>query len=168
MGARFMTIFTIGYQGLDVDTFLLLLKQYDINTIVDIRELPISRKPGFSKKMLKDVLNLSKLNYVHFAALGCPRPIRDQYRKDGNWNYYTRDFKQYLSTQQSAISEVCELAQFSNCALLCYEADYNFCHRAFVANDISKLSGASIKHITLEAKSMAKTGKTVQYQTEFV
>ena len=47
-----MTVFTIGYEGLDIDTFMSLLGQHGIETIVDIRELLLSRKRGFSKRAL--------------------------------------------------------------------------------------------------------------------
>jgi hypothetical protein len=38
-----MTVFTIGYEGLDIDTFVSMLAEYSIETVVDIRELPLSR-----------------------------------------------------------------------------------------------------------------------------
>jgi uncharacterized protein (DUF488 family) len=62
-----MTVFTIGYEGLDIDTFVSMLAEYNIETVVDIRELPLSRKRGFSKTALTGVLNLSGLEYVHMA-----------------------------------------------------------------------------------------------------
>ncbi|KWC07469.1 DUF488 family protein [Burkholderia ubonensis] len=142
-----MTVFTIGYEGLDIDTFMSLLAVHGIDTVVDIRELPLSRKPGFSKKALASVLNLSGLEYVHMVNLGCPKPVRDRYREDGNWKRYTEGFLKHLKTQEAAIAELSELANSSNCALLCYEADFNFCHRSIVANAVRDACGANIKHI---------------------
>ena len=75
-----MTIYTIGYEGIDIEQFFKLLREHDIETVVDVRELPLSRKPGFSKKVLSSALNLSGLEYTHLADLGCPKPIRDRYR----------------------------------------------------------------------------------------
>ena len=129
-----MTIFTIGYEGLDVDAFILLLTEHGVETIVDVRELPLSRKPGFSKKALKQRLNLSGYDYVHMADLGCPKPIRDRYREDRSWKRYTDGFLKHLDKQKTAITQLAELAASSQCALLCYEADYNFCHRSMIAN----------------------------------
>ena len=91
-------------------------------------ELPLSRKPGFSKKALANGLHLSGLEYVHMVELGCPRPVRDGYRADGDWKRYTTRFLEYLRTQKDAVAELVDLAQSSTCALLCYEADFNFCH----------------------------------------
>lgn len=88
-----MKICTIGYEGLDIDAFMSLLAENDIETVVDVREMPLSRKPGFSKKALEAALNLSGREYVHMVALGCPKPIRDRYREDGNWKRYTEGFE---------------------------------------------------------------------------
>jgi uncharacterized protein (DUF488 family) len=142
-----MTVFTIGYEGLDIDAFMSLLAEHGIDTVVDIRELPLSRKPGFSKKALASVLNLSGLEYVHIADLGCPKPVRDRYREDGNWKRYTDGFLKHLKTQDAAIAELSELAGSSNCALLCYEADFNFCHRSMVAKAVHDYCGADVQHI---------------------
>lgn len=142
-----MTVFTIGYEGLDIDAFMSLLAEHGIETVVDIRELPLSRKPGFSKKALASVLNLSGLEYIHMVDLGCPKAVRDRYREDGNWKRYTDGFLKYLKTQQAAIAELSELARSSTCALMCYEADFNFCHRLMVADAVRDYCGAKVKHI---------------------
>ena len=142
-----MTVFTIGYEGLDIDAFLSLLAEHDIETVVDVRELPLSRKPGFSKKALENLLNISGREYVHMVELGCPKPIRDRYREDGNWSRYTEGFLSYLETQADAIAELSAHAASSNCALLCYEADPHFCHRSMVANAVKDCSGARVTHI---------------------
>ena len=109
-----MTVFTIGYEGLDIDAFMSLLAEHGIDTVVDVRELPLSRKPGFSKKALANVLNLSGREYVHMVDLGCPKPVRDRYREDGNWKRYTEGFLKHLKTQDDAIAELSALAASAN------------------------------------------------------
>lgn len=79
--------------------------------------------------------------------------MRDRYREDGNWKRYT-DGSKHLKTQKAAIDELAELAASSNCALLCYEADFNFCHRSMVANAVRDAMGADVEHITaVDAKT---------------
>lgn len=148
-----MTVFSIGYEGLDIDAFVSLLVKYGIDTVVDVRELPLSRKPGFSKKALANVLNLSGREYVHMVELGCPKPVRDRYREDGNWKRYTAGFMKHLKTQDDAIAELSSLAATSNCALLCYEADSSFCHRSMVANAVKDYCGARVIHIKADIKT---------------
>ncbi len=147
-----MKIYTVGYEGLDIDSFLSLLAENDIETVVDVREMPLSRKPGFSKKSLANVLNLSGREYVHMVDLGCPKLVRDRYREDGNWKRYTEGFMKHLKTQDDAIAELSALAATSNCALLCYEADSNFCHRSMVASAVKDYCGARVTHIKASAK----------------
>lgn len=142
-----MTIFTIGYQGIGIETFLDLLHTNDIDALVDVRELPLSRKPGFSKTALANSLNSAGIEYVHMANLGCPKPIRDRYREDSNWKRYTTGFLRHLAAQKAAVRELVDLALKSNCALMCFEADYNFCHRSMVADAVSRRCGAKVAHI---------------------
>jgi uncharacterized protein (DUF488 family) len=142
-----MTIFTIGYEGVDIDSFVAVLSSYNIEVIVDVREIPLSRKPGFSKKSLESKLNLSGKGYLHMVDLGCPKPVRNRYREDGDWQRYTDGFLRYLKTQDAAVVELAELAASANCALMCFEADSNFCHRSFVADAVKEYSGVSVTHI---------------------
>ena len=150
-----MIISTIGYEGLDIDAFMGLLTENGIETVVDVREMPLSRKPGFSKKTLTNILNLSGFEYVHMVKLGCPKTVRDCYRQDGDWGRYTEGFLNYLKTQHSSIAELSGLAASSSCALLCYEADFNFCHRSMVAGAVRDYCGAEVKHIVASAAKRA-------------
>ena len=160
-----MTVFTIGYEGLGIDSFLSLLAEHGIDIVVDVREYPVSRKPGFSKKSLASVLYLSGWQYIHMSMLGCPKPIRDRYREDRNWKRYTEAFLRHLKTQESAIAELSGLVSSATCALLCYEADFNFCHRSMVANAVRDYCGANVKHIKA---ADARTTSPVSRQLAFV
>lgn len=142
-----MTVFTIGYEGLDIDTFMSLLRQHGIETIVDIRELPLSRKRGFSKRALAQALDANGRGYMHIPALGCPKPVRDRYRADGDWKRYVRGFMKHLDVQTSALEHLSGMTKSSNCALLCYEADFNFCHRSLVADALGQDYGVAVRHI---------------------
>ena len=154
-----MTVYTIGYEGIGVEQFFTLLREHNIETVVDVRELPLSRKPGFSKKILAAALNLNGLEYTHLSDLGCPKLIRDRYRSDANWKRYKEGFLKYLATQEDAIEELAILAATSNCALLCYEADHNFCHRSIVADAVKQRSGMRVSHISAnELKTMESAG----------
>lgn len=142
-----MTMFTVGYEGLDIERFLALLAQHGIDTVVDVRELPLSHKRGFSKRALAGALNLAGLQYLHMGKLGCPRPIRNRYRQDRDWQRYTQGFMEHLHTQAAALDELSGLAGSRSCALLCYEADYHLCHRALVANALHERYGTHIHHV---------------------
>jgi len=132
-----MTVWTIGYEGLSVEQFLELLSANRVEHLVDIREAPISRKPGFAKAALAEAVGRLGIRYSHVRALGCPKPIRDRYRRDGDWSRYTRDFKIYLAAQAPAIAELRAGIMATRTCLLCYEADFHRCHRSFVAEAVA-------------------------------
>ena len=103
---------------------------------------------GVFKTALRTALHQSGFEYVHLAMLGCPKDIRNRYREDGDWAAYRKRFLRYLATQESAIAELAALSSDSNCALLCFEADHNFCHRSMVANAVSDIAGTKVTHIS--------------------
>ncbi|MBS0308791.1 MAG: DUF488 domain-containing protein [Proteobacteria bacterium] len=152
-----MSIFTIGYEGLDMEGFLALLRTGNVETVVDIRELPLSRKPGFSKSILSETLRLNGFEYLHVPELGCPKPIREQYRQDGNWPRYTQHFLNYLAQQDDVVGELAAMATTTTCALLCYEADYNFCHRSMVASAMHAVNDLPVHHLQRAALRIALT-----------
>ena len=141
-------LFTFGYEGLDFDAFITRLREAQIRAIVDVRELPLSRKKGFSKTALRDQLAVAGIVYYHVPALGCPRLIRNQYRADGDWARYTKDFLAYLQTQDVAVRELAQRSRANAVCLLCFEADYSMCHRTYVAHAAQRLGAPPVKHLT--------------------
>ena len=130
------------------------LREAQIRIIVDVRELPLSRKKGFSKTALRDQLAGAGIDYCHVPALGCPRPIRNQYRADGDWARYTKDFLAYLQTQDVAVRELAQRSRATVACLLCFEADYSVCHRTYVARAAQRLGAPPVKHLTAKTTSL--------------
>src|SRR5688572_3142195 len=87
-----MPVFTIGYEGRSLDQFLADLGAQGVTLLADVRDAPVSRKPGFSKSPLAAALQQAGISYRHIRALGCPKPIRDACKQDGDWARYTRAF----------------------------------------------------------------------------
>ena len=126
-------LMTIGYEGMTFKEFLAVLKRCRVSMLVDVRELPISRKPGFAKVALSAALEENSFKYEHLVELGCPRDVRHGYREDGDWPRYTRKYKAYLDTQEDTLNRLWHLMQSDRCCLMCFEEDFNFCHRSFIA-----------------------------------
>lgn len=143
-----MHIYTIGYEGLSTDQFANLLTRYKINILVDVRELPLSRKKGFSKKALDNLTESVGIGYKHIRELGAPKPVRDRLKNGGSWTVYKRDFLKHLEKNEESLIKLADLAHHVNCALLCFEADFNFCHRTIVANNVAERGSRSVRHIT--------------------
>jgi uncharacterized protein (DUF488 family) len=141
-------LYTVGYEGLTLEAFIQRLRDNSIRTLVDVRELPLSRKRGFSKRALAETLASHGITYMHMPKLGCPKPIRDCYKADGNWSRYTRAFLKHLADQQPAVQELADISQALTAALLCYEADFSRCHRTYVARAAVATSDLGVIHIT--------------------
>ena len=142
-------LYTIGYEGQTLEVFLAKLADSAIHTLVDVRELPLSRKRGFSKRALDAALAARGIEYVHVPALGCPKPIRDRYRSDGDWARYTRAFDAYLSRQGDAVEALAKLSRTTTACLMCFEADFTRCHRSIVANAVTATGGPTVVHLEL-------------------
>jgi uncharacterized protein (DUF488 family) len=141
-------IFTFGYEGLSLDVFIARLTAAGVKTVIDVRANPLSRKPGFSKRGLATALNEAGLAYVHMPVMGCPKPVRDRYRQDGNWSAYTRSFLAYLKGQAQSITALAQSAKASPSCLICFEADFERCHRTFVARAVAADAGLRVTHLT--------------------
>ena len=140
-------IYTMGYEGATIEDFIATLQFVGIDTIVDVREYPISRKKGFSKTAFSTLLMQAGIKYIHIADLGCPKVIRDEYRIDKNWQKYTASFIEYLNTQTNYIDELGKLAHHAAFCLVCFERDQNFCHRSLVANAIKQSYQTEVRHL---------------------
>lgn len=146
-------LFTFGYEGLNIDAFIAKLSSNGVKTIVDVRELPLSRKKGFSKSAFSLALSAAGVAYIHMPALGCPKPIRDRYRADQDWSAYTRDFLAYIDTQDAPLRELVKISKNTAACLVCFEADYTMCHRTFVARAAARLGAPDTWHLLGQAKT---------------
>ncbi len=145
-----MSIYTLGYEGLDIAGFIARLQQVGIRTIVDVRQLPLSRKRGFSKKSFSEALAQAGIAYVHMPTLGCPKAIRDSYKQDQDWRLYSDAFLAYLQTQGAGVRELAKISRATTACLVCFEADFNFCHRTYVARATRRFGAPAVQHITAQ------------------
>lgn len=148
-------IVTIGYEGADFDDFLATLEQIGVTTLLDIRELPISRRPGFAKTALREGLAGIGIDYRHEPRLGSPKSIRHQLRDDGDYKRFFRDFDRYLGKQGELLDTLADELT-GTVALLCYERDYTTCHRKSVADALGTITGLKPKHQGVQGHAQRK------------
>jgi uncharacterized protein (DUF488 family) len=128
-----MTIFTIGYEGVTSAAFVATLQAAGVTRVIDVRALPLSRRPGFSKTMLAATLREAGIDYVHLKALGTPKRGRDAAKKgDVATLIAVYDEQLTLPEAQVAAARMLELAEEMPSALLCYERDPCHCHRTLL------------------------------------
>jgi uncharacterized protein (DUF488 family) len=138
-------LLTIGYEAADAKDFLATVKMLGVTTLLDVRELAMSRRAGFAKTALRNGLTSIGVHYWHEPRLGSPKPIRDQLREDGDYRRFFRDFGRYLNSQAALLQSVVDELD-GTVALLCYERDAQTCHRRAVADAISELTGLKPQH----------------------
>ncbi len=133
-----MRIFTIGYEGTTVPEFVAALKDAGVERVIDVRALPLSRRPGFSKSPLRAALAEAGIEYVHLKALGTPAEGRTAARAGRHADMervYSSQLELPEAIAQSA--EMLELAHEKPSALLCMEREPAHCHRTLLLNAIA-------------------------------
>jgi uncharacterized protein (DUF488 family) len=144
-------IFTIGYEQASLADFLRALQAAGVTQLIDVRDLPQSRRAGFSKRQLAASAEAAGILYQHVKPLGTPKEGRVAHRSGDQALFW-----QIVETQlakpeaQTALIEVAALATARPSCLVCYEADWRSCHRARIANLLADRFGFSARHLTPE------------------
>ena len=126
-------IFTIGYEQTTMDDFIAALKGAGVEQVIDVRALPLSRRPGFSKNILAASLGEAGIGYVHLKQLGTPKEGRDAAKKGDTVTLgQVYDVQLGLAEAQVEAAKMRALAEEKPSALLCYERDPSHCHRTLL------------------------------------
>lgn len=133
-------LLTIGYEGLELSDFIKHLAWHKVDILVDVREIPISRKRGFSKSALASVMAQHGIGYVHLKALGSPRAIRNQLKNDLDYHRFFSSYDQHLEAQQEALMALEDIIEENQrVCLLCFEKNHDQCHRSRVARKMEQI-----------------------------
>jgi uncharacterized protein (DUF488 family) len=139
-------IFTIGYEGTTVGEFVAALQEAGVQRIIDVRALPNSRRPGFSKTPLRAALAEVGIDYVHLRALGTPADGRAAARA-GRHEELERIYAGQLELSEAIAqgAQMVELAREKPSALLCYEREPSGCHRSLLLEAVA--AEAEVTHL---------------------
>jgi|694.fasta_scaffold102367_4 uncharacterized protein (DUF488 family) len=146
-----MQLFTIGYEGADIDSFIDTLERAKVTHVIDIRDLPASRRRDFSKNILRQHLAEVDISYSHYKALGDPKPGREAMR-GGNVELFLSIFSDHISKAeaQNALQDVGKIVAEEVCALLCFERDPKHCHRTIVAKELERRAALKTWHLGVQ------------------
>jgi len=141
-----MRIYTIGYEGTTMEEFLAALKGAGVERLIDVRALPLSRRPGFSKTPLRGALEAAGIEYVHLKALGTPAEGRSAARA-GRHDDLERIYAAQLELPEAIVqgAQMLELAAEKPSALLCFERDHEHCHRSLLLTEVAP--DAQVAHL---------------------
>jgi uncharacterized protein (DUF488 family) len=133
-----MRIFTIGYEGTTVGEFIQALANAGVKRVIDVRAVPNSRRPGFSKTPLKNALAEEDIDYVHLRALGTPADGRAAARA-GRHQDLIRIYDGQLELPEAIAqgAQMVDLAGEKPSAVLCYERDPAGCHRTLLLSAVA-------------------------------
>jgi uncharacterized protein (DUF488 family) len=147
MAAR--ALYTIGYEKARLADVVAALSEAGVTTLIDVRDRPISRRPGFSKRQLAAALEEAGIRYVGLRALGTPPEGREAGRRR-EWDRFWGIVEERLASAEAelAFAEAAETAIDGPSCLLCYEANWQHCHRRRVAEILAARCGFAIKHLS--------------------
>jgi uncharacterized protein (DUF488 family) len=142
-----MILCTIGYEKASQAELIAALEKAGVKRLIDVRELPNSRRAGFSKNILAASLRETGIDYVHLKALGTPKEGRVA-NKARQWDAFWRIVGRRLETPEAQhdLARAAALAKEMPSCLLCLEADPTICHRSAVAERLVP-EGFTIRHL---------------------
>ncbi|HSJ74385.1 MAG TPA: DUF488 domain-containing protein [Miltoncostaeaceae bacterium] len=138
-----LTLLSVGYERLPIVNELIdALVAAGVERVVDVRDLPQSRRPGFSRRALESSLADAGIVYEHRRELGNPRAIRALSRA-GEAARGRQEYRaQLLGERAWALDALADAVAERPTAMLCLEADQARCHRDVIAEELARLHPA--------------------------
>jgi uncharacterized protein (DUF488 family) len=124
---------SVGYEmHKDHIAFACHIRAAGVERLIDVRELPISRRRGYAKSALGQAMADVGVEYIHIKALGNPKRFRNLY-KTGNVKEGRRRYEEHLlGEEREALERLVPMLQEKRCALMCVEHDPGTCHRTVI------------------------------------
>lgn len=142
-------VYTIGYEGTSVDSFLHALIRHGIVRLIDVRNNPVSRKYGFSRPRLSGLLERIGVEYIHRGELGIPSRQRKNLQRPEQFLALFDGYETgILANNKESVEEVSAFISEKASALLCFELDPQMCHRGRLADEVAHRTGLPVHHLT--------------------
>ena len=147
------SLYTIGYEKALLKDVVSTLAAARVATLIDVRDRPISRRPGFSKRQLASAIEEVGARYVHLQALGTP-PEGRLANSRREWDRFWAIVEEKLARPEAelALQEAGVIAEAAPSCLLCYEADWQICRRRRVAEILAQRHGFRVSHLRVRGE----------------
>ena len=141
------TVYTIGYEGTDIGRFVQTLTAVGIDAVADVRAVPLSRKKGFSKNVLRENLERAGIKYLPMQELGDPKPGREA-AKARDFDKFRKIYSAHVDQPEVAaiIEKLAAASEDQAVCLLCFERDPKTCHR-FIVGERMRAFGYEMMHL---------------------
>jgi uncharacterized protein (DUF488 family) len=140
-------LFTIGYEGISLESYINRLLENDIKLLCDVRKNSFSMKYGFSKSQLSNACNGVGIKFIHIPAVGINADKRRELNTQADYDRLFDEYKQTVlveaTEEQNEILDL--LKEEKRIALTCFEANIDQCHRKHLAESITRLQGFNYK-----------------------
>ncbi len=142
-------LFTIGYEGRSIDSFMNSLIENNVHILCDVRKNPLSRKYGFSKNQLKNICEKLKIEYISIPKLGIKSELRYNLSSVNDYKNLFKDYKKDVIRREKNSLEliISLLKNKKRVAITCFEKKPEMCHRHCVADAVYKKTGQEIKNL---------------------
>ncbi|MBS2000774.1 MAG: DUF488 domain-containing protein [Candidatus Obscuribacterales bacterium] len=144
--AIFNCLYSIGHSNVPIDKFIELLKEHNIQVVVDVRSYPFSKyATHFNYDTIQPALKNASIKYLYLGKeLGGMPKGQEFYDLDGNLVYArvanTKEF-------QEAIARLVRGARTHTIALMCGEENPAGCHRRHLLGPALKQQQLELLHI---------------------
>jgi uncharacterized protein (DUF488 family) len=157
------TIATIGYEGTTIEKFVAALQHASIDVLIDVRDLPLSRKKGFSKSALAQILADAEIEYVHLRGLGDPKDGRLAARA-GKYDLFQRIFVEHMQTEAALrdLGVAAEIVATRRACLMCFECSHDKCHRSIIAQHLGEMTGLSAMPLIVAHSLVTKAERPIR------
>lgn len=149
-----LRIWTVGHSTRSIDEFESLLKVNAIESLVDVRSFPSSRRhPQFNREELAEQLNKTGITYLHLPALGGRRPPALHSKNTAWQNASFRGYADYMESHEfrAGLESLLQVGSKERTVIMCAEALWWRCHRGLIA-DALKSRGHLVLHIVSATK----------------
>ena len=144
-------LLTVGYEGRSFEAYLNTILREGVTVLCDVRKNPISRKYGFSKRILKASVEKVGIRYVHIPELGIASGKRQALTSPEAYSTLFDEYeRETLPERENELKRIEELVQNGErVALTCFEACPSDCHRSRVSDALAKLPqwNAPVYHV---------------------
>lgn len=144
-------LFSIGYADHTPESLVSLLRDSGVQLVIDVRANPVSRKKGFSKRLLAEALEAGGMEYRSIRELGIPTSDRKAATGGSSgWNDLLAAYAESLSVPQErggAATALAEDSRGSATAIMCLESDLDHCHRKPLSEWIAAKTGMELVHL---------------------
>jgi len=141
-------LLTIGYQAHSVESLIQSLIAHGVEILMDVRQNPVSRRPGFSKRWLEQAVVDAGIEYRHNPELGTPIRIRRMYHCPGDIPSALAAYERYISSNPEPLRLLAQVAGARMVCLLCLEKDHTMCHRGVIAQKFWEMTKCKPIHLT--------------------